>query len=108
LHASLRERAAGDSRLQEVVALLDRWATEAAFKPVFEFYAGVLGRDGVRKTHDRAAWPEAGEILDEFLSFCLAEERTGLPGLEAFLARWKPPAPRSSARWTRAATRCAS
>ena len=29
---------------------------------------------------------EAGDILDEFLSFCLAEERTGLPGLEAFLA----------------------
>jgi ATP-dependent helicase/nuclease subunit A len=30
--------------------------------------------------------PEAGDILDEFLSFCLAEERTGLPGLEAFLS----------------------
>ena len=29
---------------------------------------------------------EAGDILDEFLNFCLAEERTGLPGLEAFLA----------------------
>ncbi|RWD49893.1 MAG: double-strand break repair helicase AddA, partial [Mesorhizobium sp.] len=28
----------------------------------------------------------AGDILDEFLSFCLAEERTGLPGLEAFLS----------------------
>ena len=29
---------------------------------------------------------EAGGILDEFQSFCLAEERTGLPGIEAFLA----------------------
>ena len=29
---------------------------------------------------------EAGDILDEFLTFCLAEERTGLPGLEAFLS----------------------
>ncbi|WP_292202260.1 3'-5' exonuclease, partial [Mesorhizobium sp.] len=27
-----------------------------------------------------------GDILDEFLSFCLAEERTGLPGLESFLS----------------------
>ena len=31
------------------------WANEAGFKPVFEFYAGVLGRDGVRQQDDRAA-----------------------------------------------------
>jgi ATP-dependent helicase/nuclease subunit A len=85
LHASLRERAAGDSRLQEVVALLDRWATEAAFKPVFEFYAGVLGRDGARKKLITRLGHEAGEILDEFLAFCLAEERAGQHGLETFL-----------------------
>src|SRR5690606_16775268 len=30
--------------------------------------------------------PEAGDILDEFLNFCLAEERAGLTGLEAFLS----------------------
>jgi ATP-dependent helicase/nuclease subunit A len=36
---------------------------------------------------------EAGDILDEFLNFCLAEERTGLPGLEAFLATLESAAP---------------
>ena len=53
---------------------------------MFEFYAGVLGRDGVRKKMIARLGQEAGDILDEFLNFCLAEERTGLPGLEAFLA----------------------
>ena len=66
--------------------MLDAWANEAAFRPVFEFYSGVLGRDGVRSRMIARLGHEAGDILDEFLSFCLAEERTGLPGLEAFLA----------------------
>ncbi|TJV43327.1 MAG: double-strand break repair helicase AddA, partial [Mesorhizobium sp.] len=59
---------------------------EAAFRPVFEFYAGALARDGLRKKMIARLGPEAGDILDEFLSFCLAEERTGLPGLESFLS----------------------
>ena len=53
---------------------------------MFEFYSGVLGRDGVRKRMIARLGQEAGDILDEFLNFCLAEERAGLPGLEAFLA----------------------
>lgn len=85
LGASLRERGALDLRLGEIVTLLDRWANEAAFKPVFEFYAGVLGRDGARKRLITRLGHEAGEIIDEFLAFCLAEERVGLPGLESFL-----------------------
>jgi len=86
LGESLRLAAADDLLLTGVVAALDRWATEAAFKPVFELYSGILGRDGVRKRMIARLGHEAGDILDEFLSFCLAEERTGLPGLEAFLA----------------------
>lgn len=86
LGQSLRAAAQDDLLLSGVVAALDRWANEAAFKPVFEFYSGILGRDGVRKRMIARLGHEAGDILDEFLSFCLAEERTGLPGLEAFLA----------------------
>ena len=86
LIASLRRKADADADLAAVVARLDAWATEAAFKPVFEFYAGLLARDGVRRKMIARLGPEAGDILDEFLSFCLAEERTGLPGLEAFLS----------------------
>ncbi|MGN6771807.1 MAG: double-strand break repair helicase AddA [Rhizobiaceae bacterium] len=82
----LRARADGDEKLAGIVRKLDLWRNEAAFKPVFEFYAGVLARDGVRSAMIARLGPAAGEILDEFLSFCLAVERTGLPGLESFLA----------------------
>ncbi|CDX21158.1 Double-strand break repair helicase AddA [Mesorhizobium sp. ORS 3324] len=86
LIASLRHHAAGDEALAAVVSRLDAWANEVAFKPVFEFYAAALSRDGLRRKMTARLGPEAGDILDEFLSFCLAEERTGLPGLEAFLS----------------------
>ncbi|TPJ30751.1 double-strand break repair helicase AddA [Mesorhizobium sp. B2-7-2] len=86
LIASLRQHAAEDVALAAVVSRLDGWATEVAFKPVFEFYAAALARDGLRRKMTARLGPEAGDILDEFLSFCLAEERTGLPGLESFLS----------------------
>jgi ATP-dependent helicase/nuclease subunit A len=93
LDQSLRAAAQDDLLLSGVVAALDRWTNEAAFRPVFEFYSGILGRDGVRKRMIARLGHEAGDILDEFLSFCLAEERTGLPGLEAFLATLDSAAP---------------
>ncbi|TIS89459.1 double-strand break repair helicase AddA [Mesorhizobium sp.] len=86
LIASLRQHAADNGLLADIVARLDNWTSEAAFKPVFEFYAGALARDGLRKKMIARLGPEAGDIIDEFLNFCLAEERTGLPGLEAFLS----------------------
>ena len=85
LIASLRQHA-GDEALTVIVSRLDSWVNEVAFKPVFEFYAAVLARDGLRRKMTARLGPEAGDILDEFLSFCLAEERTGLPGLESFLS----------------------
>ncbi|TGV46110.1 hypothetical protein EN784_54825, partial [bacterium M00.F.Ca.ET.141.01.1.1] len=81
-----RKQGGEDAVLAGIVARLDAWTDEAAFKPVFEFYAAALARDGLRKKMIARLGPEAGDIIDEFLSFCLAEERTGLPGLEAFLA----------------------
>ncbi|MER9230732.1 double-strand break repair helicase AddA [Mesorhizobium sp. M0622] len=86
LIASLRRHAGESETLAAVVSRLDTWSNEAAFKPVFEFYAGALARDGLRKKMIARLGPEAGDILDEFLNFCLAEERTGLPGLESFLS----------------------
>ena len=83
---ALRARAGGDAQLAAIVAQLETWRNEAAFRPVFEFYAAILGRDGVREKMIVRLGPAAGEILDEFLNFCLAAERTGLPGLESFLA----------------------
>jgi ATP-dependent helicase/nuclease subunit A len=86
LAASLREKAQADPELAAIAKQINDWANEAAFKPVFEFYSAVLGRDGVRRKMIARLGHEAGEILDEFLNLCLAEEMTGLPGLEAFLA----------------------
>jgi ATP-dependent helicase/nuclease subunit A len=93
LDRALRRKALADPALAAIVAALDRWANEAAFKPVFDFYAGVLGRDGVRRKLTARLGPEAGDIIDEFLSFCLAQEKTGMPGLEAFLATLEDAAP---------------
>lgn len=86
LYASLRRAAEADEAMAAIVRRLEAWADAAAFRPVFEFYAGVLGRDGVRRAMIARLGHEAGDIMDEFLSFCLAQERTGLPGLEAFLS----------------------
>ena len=93
LDRALRLKAAGDPSLAKIAAQLDEWSNEAAFKPVFDFYAGVLGRDGVRRKLVARLGPEAGDILDEFLNFCLAQEKTGTPGLEAFLATLESTAP---------------
>ncbi len=98
LAEELRRQAPDDLFLAEIAAKLDAWANEAAFRPVFEFYSGVLGRDGVRQRMIARLGHEAGDILDEFLSFCLAEERTGLPGLEAFLATLESAGTRDQAR----------
>ncbi|MCV3206302.1 double-strand break repair helicase AddA [Mesorhizobium sp. YC-39] len=86
LIASLRKHAGESTALAAIVAQLDTWSNEAAFKPVFEFYAAILARNGLRRKMIARLGPEAGDILDEFLNFCLAEERTGLPGLESFLS----------------------
>src|SRR5690606_31582411 len=76
---------------------LQEWRTDAAFKPVFEFYAGVLAgspeRPGGRGLFVARLGQEANDIVDEFLSFCLTAERTGLVGLEAVLATLEGAAP---------------
>lgn len=86
LYGSLRRAAEADEAMASILRRLESWADAAAFRPVFEFYAGVLGRDGLRRAMIRRLGHEAGDILDEFLNFCLAQERAGLPGLEAFLS----------------------
>ena len=82
----LESRAAVEAKWQPVGAALRRWRDEADGRPVFEFYSAILGRDGVRRAMIARLGHEAGEILDEFLGFCLAAEKSGLAGLESFLA----------------------
>ncbi|MCV0394687.1 MAG: double-strand break repair helicase AddA [Rhizobiaceae bacterium] len=93
LWARLKEASEGDPLLRSVVTTLSAWRDEVDLLPPFEFYAGILGRDRGRRKFLQRLGHEVGEILDEFLSFCLAEERIGLPGLEALLATLQEVAP---------------
>src|SRR5690606_16576913 len=94
---ALRQAARSDTTLARVAEELESWRDAAAFRPVFEFYAGVLaGAPGRRGGGDRLVarlGHEADDVLDEFLSFCLASQRSGITGLEALLAALEGTAP---------------
>lgn len=72
--------------MAEVAKRLEDWTNEAARLKPHDFYARLLSRDGLRAKIVARLGHEAGDILDEFLNFCLAEERVGLPGLQALLS----------------------
>lgn len=74
-----------EPKLIPVHKKLRRWRDMADTMPVYEFYAHILGAEGARRQFIARLGPEAGDILDEFQNYCLATERTGLPGLQAFL-----------------------
>lgn len=64
---------------------LEQWRTIAVNKPVFEFYSYVLGVGEARRKLIGRLGPETGDMLDEFLNFAIAQERTGAISLETFL-----------------------
>jgi ATP-dependent helicase/nuclease subunit A len=70
---------------QETWETLRRWRNEAGYVSPFAFYARILGRDGVRARMIARLGHEAGDVVDEFLNFCLSVESVGVQGLEALL-----------------------
>ncbi len=93
LWSSLQRRAPSDPGAAYAVGMLEAWRNLAAFRPVFEFYAEVLGPGGARRRLVGRLGEDAGDILDEFLTFCLAEERAGLTGLDTVIAALETAAP---------------
>jgi len=97
LFDALRSRAKDDPALAEIAATLEDWRDQAGYRPVFEFYGGILagapGREGARRRLVARLGPEADDILDEFLSFALSVERAGGDGLESFIATLDSAAP---------------
>ena len=89
----LQERASDSPRLAAILVQLERWRAEADLVPVYEFFARVLGRDGVRKKLIGRLGEEAADIIDEFLSFALTSERSGLHGLQTFVETLSDAAP---------------
>src|SRR5690606_35083604 len=65
---------------------LARWRNEAGYRKPFEFFSNLLARDGLRRKLIARLGAEAGDVVDEFLNFCLAAERTGVTQLEALVA----------------------
>lgn len=77
--------ASKDQEIAQIVTLLKRWIKIAVQKPVFEFYSQVLVTDQMRSKLIGRLGTETGEMLDEFLNYAIAQERTGPASLETFL-----------------------
>ncbi|MCX8999473.1 double-strand break repair helicase AddA [Rhizobiaceae bacterium BDR2-2] len=84
---------AGTERYAAAVETLNRLAALARSLSVHDFYARLLGADGGRRRFLARLGSEVSDILDEFLTFALDHETTGLPGLSAFLATMETEAP---------------
>ncbi|MCG6114995.1 MAG: double-strand break repair helicase AddA [Mesorhizobium sp.] len=85
LLSRLGEVAASNPDWKQASESLETWRNEAGYVSPFAFYARILGRDGVRARMIARLGIEAGDVVDEFLSFCLASEQAGIVGLEALL-----------------------
>ena len=86
------------SRLREsdfpsIVRRLENFIRDARVQAVHEFYARILGAGGGRRAFLARPGTEAGEIIDEFLTFALEQEENGLPGLQAFVSTLELEAP---------------
>lgn len=68
-----------------IITLLKQWKDKAHREPVFEFYTQVLVTDKMRSKLIARLGAETGEMLDEFLNYAIAQERTGPVSLETFL-----------------------
>ncbi|MBX4335297.1 double-strand break repair helicase AddA [Bartonella raoultii] len=53
--------------------------------PVFEFYSHILNNDKGRQKILAHLGSEANDVLDAFMDYTLTIQKTGLPGLQAFL-----------------------
>ncbi|WP_455479431.1 double-strand break repair helicase AddA [Bartonella sp. B23] len=53
--------------------------------PVFEFYSHILNNDKGRLKILARLGSEANDVLDAFMDYTLTIQKTGLPGLQAFL-----------------------
>jgi len=85
LWAALEHAAQHCGALASMVEELRTYRAAADITPVFEFYSRVLSQNGGRRKILARLGAEAGDVLDAFLDYSLAVQKTGLPGLQAFL-----------------------
>lgn len=85
LWSRLGELAEGGGAWKQAADRLSAWRDEAGYVSPFDFYARILGRDSMRARMIARLGIEAGDVVDEFLNFCLASEKAGILGLEALI-----------------------
>lgn len=73
-----RVRAAGDT--------LKRWRARADFVPPFEFFSGLLDKEGMRLRLLTRLGPDAADAIDEFMNLALAYDDRAPPSLSGLLA----------------------
>ncbi|WP_208433694.1 double-strand break repair helicase AddA [Bartonella taylorii] len=64
---------------------LSKYRTLVDKIPVFEFYSHILNNDKGRQKILARLGSEANDVLDAFMDYTLTIQKTGLPGLQAFL-----------------------
>jgi ATP-dependent helicase/nuclease subunit A len=84
---------AGNVRLATALNRLTLFLDEHRTLPVHDFYARVLGHHGGRRQFLARLGTEVSDILDEFLTFSLDHESSGLPGLQSFISTLELEAP---------------
>lgn len=85
LWAALEEATQDCAAYAVIAEELREYRALADITPVFEFYSRVLSQNDGRKKILARLGAEASDVLDAFLDYTLAVQKTGLPGLQAFL-----------------------
>jgi ATP-dependent helicase/nuclease subunit A len=83
----------GHSRLMTAVERLKTFMALSKSFSVHDFYARVLGSHSGRRQFLARLGTEVSDILDEFLTFALDHETSGLPGLQSFVSTLELEAP---------------
>ncbi|HET6388613.1 double-strand break repair helicase AddA [Hyphomicrobium sp.] len=87
LWSALLDNADSHPALKDAAETLKRWRAKADFTPPFEFYSGILDRDGGREKMLNRLGPEAADVIDEFLDLALSYDESDPPSLTQFLTQ---------------------
>ncbi|KAB2848283.1 MAG: double-strand break repair helicase AddA, partial [Hyphomicrobiaceae bacterium] len=86
LWGALLREAAAEQRYADAAKELKDWRARADYQPPYEFFAGLLDRDGVRGRLLKRLGAEAIEGIEEFLSLALNYDEGKAPSLQGVLA----------------------
>ncbi|WP_455466102.1 double-strand break repair helicase AddA [Bartonella sp. B39] len=85
LWQSLCMHASSHASFKDTFESLNEYRNLVDKMPVFEFYSHILNNDKGRLKILARLGSEANDVLDAFMDYTLTIQKTGLPGLQAFL-----------------------